>query len=121
MRTVFLLGAICAIAGTCAIYSANAASRYDGTWSVSLVTKQGGCDAGYSWNVAVTDGRIDNSSLFGQLAGFVDGNGNVSLKASNGSGMLLASGTIRGTGGSGTWLSYGNRCSGQWHATRAAS
>lgn len=119
MRTTFFFAAA-AIAGIFATGSADAANRYDGTWSVSLVGGSGECNAAYSWNLAVTDGRIGDNNFFVQLAGFVDRQGKVSLKASRGTSVLVASGTINGTRGSGTWLSPSNRCSGQWHATKAS-
>jgi hypothetical protein len=121
MRPLFFFAAVSTIAGICTATSAGAANRYDGTWSVSLVADQGECNAAYSWNVAVSDGRIGDNNFFIQFAGFVDRKGKVILKASHGTSMLVASGTINGTNGSGTWLSPNNRCSGQWHATRASS
>jgi hypothetical protein len=101
--------------------SAVAQNSYDGTWSVFLMTQQSGCNVGSSWNVDVTDGRIGAAGPFVQFAGFINPRGKVSLKASHGSSLLVASGTIRGANGSGTWLSSSDRCSGEWRATRASS
>ena len=120
MRAILLSTVVIVIAGTVGMDVSVAASRYDGTWSVSLMTKEGVCNVGASWNVAVANGRIGTDGMFVQFAGVVDPKGHVRLKASHGSSLLVASGTMRGTNGSGTWLSSSDRCSGQWRATRAS-
>jgi hypothetical protein len=119
MRHVCLFTSACALVTASAVLPAAAASRYDGNWAVALVTEQGSCNT-ISWNVAVTDGRIgDNNSLV-QSAGFVDGNGHVTLRLTHGSDMLAAAGAIRGANASGTWQSPTSRCSGRWSATKSS-
>lgn len=119
MRYIGLFAFVCSLVSTGAILPATAASRYDGTWSVAIVTERGGCNAALSWSVAVADGRIDDNSSFIQSAGSVDRNGHVSLQLTHGSDVLAAAGAIRGESGSGTWQSPTSRCSGHWSATKS--
>lgn len=120
MRYICLFAGLCTLASTGAILPAVAANRYDGTWSVALVTERGNCDAAYSWSVAVSDGRIDDNNFFVQSAGIVDGDGRVTFQLTHGSDRLAAAGAIQGATGSGTWQSPTSRCSGHWSATKSS-
>jgi hypothetical protein len=120
MRYICLFASICTFVMAGAVLPAAAASRYDGTWSVAIVTEQGACNAAYSWDVAVTDGHIGDNNFFVQSAGIVDGDGRITFQLTHGSDVLAAAGAIRGAIGSGTWQSPTSRCSGHWSATKSS-
>ena len=98
---------------------ATTASRHDGTWSVSLVTKEGKCDPTLSSQIQVREGRVNESMLFARIVGAVNGNGAVNLQVVRGSEAMNASGKIAGARGAGSWTAPSRNCSGSWTAVRA--
>ena len=98
---------------------AAAATRYDGRWSLSIVTQRGTCDT-YNFPVVITNGNVTFPGL-NKAKGRVNSKGGVRVtiavtgKSASGSGRLsLGSGSGRWTGKSGD-----DRCSGTWTAQRA--
>jgi hypothetical protein len=97
---------------------ASAHSKYDGAWSLSIVTQRGACDQ-YNFPVHITNGQVTFPGL-NKASGQVSANGGVRVfvsamgKSASGSGKLsLASGSGRWSGKSGN-----DRCSGTWSAQR---
>jgi hypothetical protein len=108
--------ALAAAAAT--VGAANASTRYDGRWSLSIVTTRGACST-YNFPVAISNGNVSFPGLV-KARGRVTGKGNVKVfvaagdKSAQGSGHLsLASGSGRWSGHSGT-----DRCSGTWTVQR---
>ena len=98
---------------------AAAGTPYDGSWSLSIVTQRGACDA-YNFPVRITNGHVTFPGLV-KASGRVTAKGGVRVfvaaggKSASGSGKLsLGSGSGRWTGRSGD-----ARCSGSWTAQRA--
>jgi hypothetical protein len=62
MRTILLSGAaivaVVVIAATAAIDMAQAASRFDGSWAVQIITRRGACDPSSSFGVQIHDGIV---------------------------------------------------------------
>ena len=99
--------------------TASASTRYDGRWSLSIMTTRGTCDT-YNFPVDISNGHVSFPGLV-RANGRVTGKGNVRVfvaamgKSASGSGRLsMASGSGRWTGKSGE-----DRCSGVWTAQRA--
>jgi len=90
----------------------------DGAWSVALTTERGSCDATMAMRLAVNRGRIQDSSMFVQSAGYVEPSGRVVLKVTQGADYVSAEGLIKGASGSGAWRSPTKQCSGHWRASR---
>jgi hypothetical protein len=95
------------------------AGKYDGTWSLSIVTERGACDQ-YNFPVHINNGQVSFPGL-NKASGHVSANGGVKVfvsamgKSASGFGKLsLASGSGRWTGKSGD-----DRCSGTWTAQRS--
>jgi hypothetical protein len=95
------------------------AGKYDGSWSLSIVTERGACDR-YNFPVHINNGQVSFPGL-NKASGQVSANGGVRVfvsamgKSASGSGKLsLASGSGRWTGKSGD-----DRCSGTWTAQRS--
>jgi hypothetical protein len=116
VSTFLLALTLVAAAGT-----ASAHTKYDGDWSVLIVTNSGACGASYRYGVQITDGTVIYSG-----GGMITMQGRVTQKGAlrvivraggqwaNGSGRLTK---IRGDGvwrGQGT----GGTCIGTWVAER---
>ncbi|MDF2813768.1 MAG: large exoprotein involved in heme utilization or adhesion [Microvirga sp.] len=109
------------IAGSLAPTSAVAqGTRFDGTWSVEVVTEKGACDRAYRYSVIVQNGRAryggpENFDIRGQ----VRTNGSVSASISRGQDRANVTGRLSGKFGTGTWTTSGGRvCSGDWNAEK---
>ena len=97
-----------------AVAPALAQSPYDGTWSVTIVTKSGSCDPSTSSTVTVSDGKI--SSAGANVSGSIGREGLVRVSING----AYANGQLNGNAGSGKWngASAGIPCSGRWEASR---
>src|SRR5271154_326716 len=99
-----------------------AATKFDGSWSVVVVTRNGPCDAAYRLNGQIVNGAIVYSGIGAvAVAGSVRPNGAAYLKVSSGGSYAVASGHMTPVRGSGTWYgrTSGGRCSGVWSAARS--
>ncbi|MFZ1148465.1 MAG: hypothetical protein WAR76_01875 [Xanthobacteraceae bacterium] len=117
------IAAAIAIAGTM-VASAIIAStvsfavpRYDGLWSVSIVTEKGDCDRGYRYPIRISNGLLANAgdSVF-TITGKVGGAGTITVIVSGGGRNATGSGRLAGNMGVGSWI--GGSCSGSWTAER---
>jgi hypothetical protein len=91
--------------------------RYDGLWSVSIVTEKGDCDRGYRYPVRISNGTLANAgdTVF-TITGKVAGSGAVTVSVSAGGRSAIGSGRLAGNMGVGSWS--GGACSGSWSAER---
>jgi len=115
------LGALIAAAAIVAAGTApSAAPRYDGMWSVSIVTEKGDCDRGYRYPIRISNGVLANggSDPF-TISGRVARSGAVTVKVSHGDKSASGSGRLAGDSGEGSW--QGGSCSGTWTAERRSS
>jgi hypothetical protein len=97
-----------------------AVPRYDGLWSVSIVTEKGDCDRGYRYPVRISNGTLANGgdSVF-TITGRVGGTGAITVTVSAGGKSATGSGRLAGNMGIGSWT--GGSCSGSWTAERRRS
>lgn len=117
------IGAAVAIASTIiatAIMASTASfavPRYDGLWSVSIVTEKGDCDRGYRYPIRISNGMLANAgdSTFTITGRVVDG-GAITVTVSGGGKSATGSGRLAGNMGGGSWI--GGTCSGSWSAER---
>jgi len=120
MRLTSCLGAA-AIAGSIIASPAFAqTSRFDGTWSVEVVTEQGNCDRAYRYSVIIQNGRAryGGPEQF-DISGQVQSNGSVSASISRGQDRANVRGRLSGNRGTGTWSTSGGRaCSSNWNAEK---
>jgi hypothetical protein len=93
-----------------------AASTFDGSWSVSIVTRNGACESGTSLPLRITNGRVESGSSGVSASGRVGDNGGIVVSVGAGFKSATGSGHLAGTTGSGTWR--GGPCSGTWTAQR---
>ncbi|EIM25538.1 hypothetical protein [Microvirga lotononidis] len=120
MRVISWLGAA-VVTAICLSSQAHAqTNRFDGRWSVEVVTEKGSCDRAYRYAVIVENGRAryggpENFNINGQ----VGRNGAVSASISRGQDRANVSGGLSGNTGRGTWSTSGGRvCSGYWNAEK---
>ncbi len=95
-------------------------NRFDGNWSVEVVTEKGACDRAYRYPVVVQNGqaRYGGPESF-NVNGQVRPNGAVSASISRGQDRANVTGQLSGNAGRGTWTTSGGRvCSGYWNAEK---
>ncbi len=121
------LGSVCALAVAAVTFAASgaattsaAAPRYDGVWSVLIVTEKGDCDRGYRYPIRISHGVLANSgdAAF-TITGKVAPTGTITVTVSHGSKSATGAGRLSGNGGEGFWS--GGSCSGTWTAERRSS
>ncbi|MGH1588920.1 hypothetical protein ACRBEV_11810 [Methylobacterium phyllosphaerae] len=114
---LLLIGAVPAAA---APRRASVADRYDGTWSVEIVTESGGCDRAYRYPVRIEHGRARFIGTAFVVDGGVAGNGAIRGSISNGAATADVRGRLDSAGfGTGTWVASGAlACRGYWNAER---
>jgi hypothetical protein len=118
-------GAVCALVAASAALAASstsnaAAPRYDGVWSVLIVTEKGDCDRGYRYPIRISNGTLANGgeSPF-TITGKVEPTGAIIVTVSHGDKSATGSGRLAGNAGGGQWR--GGACSGSWTAERRSS
>jgi hypothetical protein len=114
-------GALTAASALVTVAAAStAAPRYDGVWSVSIVTEKGDCDRGYRYPIRIANGVLANggNDPF-TISGKVAPSGAITVTVSSGSKSATGSGRLAGDTGEGLW--HGGACSGTWTAERRSS
>ena len=109
-----------AFAATVGITSvAQAATAYDGRWSLSIVTQRGACDT-YNFPVNITNGAVSFPGLV-RASGRVAKGGAVRVNVAAGDKSASGFGKLSLGSGSGRWngKSGDARCSGTWTAQRS--
>jgi hypothetical protein len=91
--------------------------RYDGVWSVSIVTKKGDCIASYRYPMRIANGVLGNGGDFAlNISGRVADDGAVRVAVSHGDTRAIGSGRLAANSGAGSWRT--SSCSGSWTAER---
>jgi hypothetical protein len=117
LRNSVRVGALALIAAAAVSTSSFAAPRYDGTWSVSIVTKKGDCIASYRYPMRIANGVLANAGDVAiDVSGKVAPSGAVKVMVSHGDTHAAGIGRLSGNAGSGSWS--GASCSGSWTAER---
>ena len=113
-----LLAALYALA-TLAPSSASADTKFDGRWSVLIVTEQGTCDRAYRYPLIIENGHV----LYGgkknfDVSGRVESNGAVIVSVTQGNQGAQGTGRLSGKYGRGTWAAPTGGCAGRWEADK---
>lgn len=98
--------------------AAQAASSYDGLWSVTIYTTAGNCPSSLRYSVHVARGRVLGDDPSYQVNGSVATNGATRVTVSEKGQSASGSGRLAGNGGRGNWRTQSGECSGQWTAER---
>jgi hypothetical protein len=100
---------------------AAARTRFDGVWSVSIVTERGNCERGYRAPVSIVNGVVEHGpsgdSSF-SIAGRVVTSGAVRVSVRRGDQSAEGSGHLGAFTGQGRWVSPSSGCTGYWTAER---
>jgi hypothetical protein len=99
--------------------AAAAATPFDGSWNVQIMTQRGACDPSSGFGVEIRDGNVYGSGGI-PVAGRVNRNGAVSVSVVSGDRHANGSGHLSAHSGGGTWHGLGGSgaCSGRWSASR---
>jgi hypothetical protein len=112
--------ALIAASVTLAATASWAMPRYDGVWSVSIVTKKGDCIASYRYPMRIANGVLANGGDVAiDVSGKVAANGAVTVIVSHGDTRAAGSGRLAVNAGGGSWKT--TSCSGSWTAERRSS
>lgn len=97
--------------------AATAGSGIEGTWSVTAVTQQGGCDPAYNFSVHIAAGLITLPGFAG-FTGHVTDGGAVQASVSTSGTQVTAFGNLARSAGRGQWNSRSKdgTCAGYWTA-----
>jgi hypothetical protein len=110
-------GALLAASGFLFSTQGFAVPRYDGVWSVSIVTRKGDCIANYRYPMKIANGVLANGGAVAiDVSGKVAPSGAVFVKLSHGDTSAIGSGKLAGNLGRGSW--HTTSCSGSWTAER---
>ncbi|GJD58932.1 hypothetical protein [Methylobacterium dankookense] len=95
-------------------------NRFDGNWSIEVITESGSCDRAYRYGVRIEQGQASYPGGDFQISGRVTPNGAVRATISNSLGSANVVGRLAAGGyGNGTWTASGsNQCRGRWNAER---
>ncbi len=118
MRMTILVLALASLSGSA--LAQQGAARFDGRWSVEVITEKGTCDRAYRYAVAIDNGQVRYAGAESfQVSGRVQSNGAVQGSIGRGDDRVSVSGRLQGETGGGTWKAAGNtQCSGRWNAER---
>jgi hypothetical protein len=114
----FLLGTS-AVIGFVTVASAR--TRFDGVWSVSIVTERGNCERGYRAPVSIVNGVVEHGPSGDQsfsIGGRVGASGAVRVSVRRGDQTAEGSGRLGASSGQGHWVSPSTGCAGYWTAER---
>jgi hypothetical protein len=122
MRTAIIAAAAIAGIGTAeaARKKVQVPNRYDGSWSIEVITVDGPCDRAYRYGVQIERGEARYAGGDFQISGRVAANGAVRAVISRGTDSASVVGRLARDGyGNGTWTTNGGiACRGQWNAER---
>ncbi len=120
LRFAAALGLACTVPASAAPHRAANAARFDGTWSVEIITESGSCDRAYRYPVKIEGGRPRFVGIGFTIDGGVAGSGAIRGSISNGTSSADVRGRLGLDGfGAGTWVSSGLlQCRGRWNAER---
>ena len=101
---------------------ANATTKFDGAWSVLIITQAGPCDQSYRFRSQIVNGFMvyDGGGLI-NMSGRVTPSGAIVVTVSSGDNRAVGSGRLALATGGGKWRGQGpsGACSGVWSAQRA--
>ena len=109
-----------AVLGLCAATtSANAATRFDGSWNLVFATQRGTCDPSYNFTVNINNGVVTHPNLV-RFHGYVRRSGVVQASVTVMDKYASGTGRLKTSSGRGTWSGYSGtaRCGGSWTAQR---
>jgi hypothetical protein len=115
---LFTAAAIAAALVATIPFAARAANRYDGAWSVTIMTQFGNCPSSLRYGVRVVRGRVLGDDQSYQVYGIVAANGATRVTVAEQGQSASGTGRLSGNAGAGRWRTNTGQCAGQWTAER---
>lgn len=110
--------AVGTVAASDPVLAQKAGGKFDGRWSVEVITQKGECDKAYRYPIVVKNGAISYGGPEDfNASGGVSPNGSVKGAISRGEQRADVIGRISGEYGNGTWQTTAG-CSGVWNAEK---
>ena len=111
---------LCAVPALAAPGRGAVPARFDGTWSVEIVTEAGSCDRAYRYPVRIENGQARFVGTAFTVSGQIARNGAIRGSVSSGLATATVVGRLGTNGfGRGTWVASGALdCRGHWNAAR---
>lgn len=106
------------LAGTSAV---SARMRFDGPWSVLIITDSGQCERSYRYGIQISNGRVSQDGSSGAaIFGRVSPHGQVNVQVRQGDQRAVGTGRLSQASGGGRWsgASPYQQCAGRWVAER---
>ena len=102
--------------------AASAQQRFDGNWSVAVVTLSGSCQKAYRFPITIQNGQVRYGGAEGiGVSGAVTSKDIIRGSLGVGLAQATVTGRLSSRTGSGTWAGSGSlTCSGQWQAEKRA-
>jgi hypothetical protein len=112
----------CLVACTITLFAspiANAATVYDGSWSLTIRTERGACDPSYNFQVNIRNGIVSHPNII-RLRGRVTAKGAARVSVAVPGKFAAGSGRMTRNVGRGRWSGHSDnaRCTGSWTAQR---
>jgi hypothetical protein len=109
-----------ALACVTAAAPAVAQSRFDGTWSVVIMTRGGACQSGIRYGVQIINGQVVGGEGGASVQGHVSPGGGVRVSVQAGGQWANGAGHLNPMQGGGVWRGQGSAgyCQGTWVAQR---
>jgi hypothetical protein len=103
-----------------ATYARAATTKFDGSWSVVVLTTSGPCDPSYRFSGQIIGGAISYAYNSLEVTGHVEASGATFVRVIYGEAHAEAHGRLTEARGSGTWSGSGpdGHCAGTWASTR---
>jgi hypothetical protein len=100
--------------------ASQAASSFDGAWSVSVSSNLEKCEATAYYAIRVANGKVSYEGGDASVSGQVDERGHIRVSIRTSGHGASGSGHLSGTKGVGTWRGQRSAiiCSGRWEAQR---
>jgi hypothetical protein len=119
MLNMFRLSIVALFMAVPALNAPGAATAYDGSWSLSVVTQSGDCAPSYYFQLQIINGVVNYQGP-ARVHGRVSSGGAVSVSVSTEAQQATGTGKLSGNSGRGRWSgrSSTERCSGSWTAHR---
>ena len=116
LNTVRARAVAAAFAASTILAAGPAAASFDGSWTVSIITTKGVCEAGMALPIQIAAGKVLSGHSDVNVSGHVAETGSITVAVIQGLKRAFGSGKLAETSGSGTWR--GGLCSGTWTAQR---
>jgi hypothetical protein len=100
-----------------AVTPAGAIPKFDGLWSVVIVTEKGSCDRAYRYPIRITNGTVFNAGNASfSITGKVTDAGVITVRVAHGNKAATGTGKFASNEAVGRW--NGGECAGTWTAER---